>query len=263
MNLRGKVVLLTGAGSGIGEALAVALSARGAVLVLTGRRREALEATRARTSNPARVSIEPADITKMSGRLALRRTLEQNYGRLDVLINNAGLVDVELLDNTTDKSMQAMVDTNLVAPMALTREMLPLLAKAAPSRVVNVGSMFGDIAFPYFAAYSATKFAVRGFSDALRRELAPKAIGVTYCAPRATKTPAAGNFTHLVEPFAMKFDTAAAVAEAIVAGIEKDKRSGYPLGPERFFVLMQRLFPSAVDGALIKQFEKARAALRR
>ena len=72
--------------------------------------------------------------------------------------------------------------------MELTLSLLPLLKAGAPSCIVNVGSLFGDIAFPYFSAYSATKFGLRGWSDGLRRELAPAGIGVTYAAPRGTRT---------------------------------------------------------------------------
>ncbi|MBX9634937.1 MAG: SDR family NAD(P)-dependent oxidoreductase, partial [Magnetospirillum sp.] len=124
-------------------------------------------------------------------------------------------------------------------------------------RVVNVGSMFGDIAFPFFAAYSASKFGLRGWSEGLRRELADQGIGVTYCAPRGTRTPAADGFAQYVRAFTMRLDPPETVARRIVDGIAADARDVYPKGPERFFLLIQRLFPSRVDAALRDQTRKA------
>jgi short-subunit dehydrogenase len=139
-----------------------------------------------------------------------------------------------------------MVATNLTAPILLSRDLLPAL-RAASGRVVNIGSVFGDIAYPYFAAYSATKFGLRGFSDALRRELSGQGVGVTYIAPRATRTAAETAFAPLIEPLRMTLDDADTVArqawDAIIAG----RRESFPRGPERLFVLVQRLFPALVD----------------
>ena len=262
MKLEGASILLTGAGSGIGRAIAIALAARGAHLILTGRRETALEETRALLTGSGTTMVVAADITQATDRDFLKNAIEHHYGQLNALINNAGVVEVNLLANTTDEALEGMMRTNLVAPMALARTMTPLLAKAAPeARIVNVGSMFGDIGFPYFVGYSASKFGMRGFSEALRRELAPQGIGVTYCAPRATKTPAATRFNHLAEPFAMKFDPPEKVAGLIVNAMAANARSAYPKGMERFFVLMQRLFPGVVDGSLIGQFKKAKATL--
>ncbi len=136
--------------------------------------------------------------------------------------------------------------------------MLPLLRRAAPSRIVNVGSIFGDIAYPLFAAYSASKFALRGSSIALRRELKPFGIGVTYAAPRATKTGAAQAYGALFEPLQMRMDEPAVVAEQIWRAVAKDSDSTYAKGPERLFVLAQRLFPGLVDRAIAAQLADPR-----
>ena len=130
------------------------------------------------------------DITNPAVRRGMRDHLWRQWGGLDVLVNNAGVIAIGPLAYATDEEFELVMATNVVAPLALTREMLPLLRRATPSRVVNVGSMFGDIAYPLFAAYSASKFALRGLSIALRRELRSYGIGVTYAAPRATKTDA-------------------------------------------------------------------------
>lgn len=261
MRLEGKCGLITGAGSGIGRALAVEASARGVRLILTGRRRDALEGTCALLSAKADAHVEPCDITRSQDRLRLRRVAGERFGCLDLLINNAGVQSVGPLATISDQDLEEMVRTNLLAPMAMMRDMLDLLKVSAASRIVNVGSMFGEIAFPLFGAYSATKFGLRGLSDALRRELADDGIGITYAAPRATKTAATARYAHLVDAFKMKMDEPEDVARRILRAVERDARSVYPRGPERFLVLLQRLLPSVIDGALVAQLRKARENL--
>jgi len=96
--------------------------------------------------------------------------------------------------------------------------------------LVNVGWVFGDIAYPYFAACSASKFGLRGFSDALRRELSGEGVTVTYAAPRATPTAASGAFGHLVEPLRMTLDSPEAAARRIWEAVARGEREAYPRG---------------------------------
>jgi short-subunit dehydrogenase len=124
--------------------------------------------------------------------------------------------------------------------------LLPALI-AEKGRIVNIGSVFGDIAYPFFATYSATKFGLRGYSDAIRRELSGKGIGVTYIAPRATSTAVEAKFASLVEPMDMTLDTPKTVAGQAWTAILAGKRESFPKGKESFFVKIQRLFPSLID----------------
>jgi len=151
------------------------------------------------------------------------------------------------------------VRTNLFAPAALTRDCLPLLRRSR-GRVVNIGSMFGDIGYPLFSLYSATKFGLRGLSDALRRELAPDGIGVTYVAPRATRTESVPEFSRLIEPFGMKLDAPELVARQTWDAVVRGARSVYPRGMERLFVLLQRLAPGVIDAGLARQLSRAEEA---
>lgn len=118
--------------------------------------------------------------------------------------------------------------------------------------------MFGDIAYPLFSAYSASKFALRGLSIALRRELKEFGVGVTYAAPRATNTDAASAFGRLVAPMQMRIDDPAKVARDIWTAVARDADSVYAKGPERFFVLVQRLFPQLVDRSIEGQMSDRR-----
>ena len=258
MQLDQKVVVITGAGSGIGQALAFVLARSGCRLVLVGRNLPALEQTAIETGVRTVLPVA-ADVTVAEDRQRLLRRVESEFGRIDVLVNKAGLLAVGPLGDLAEPAIAQMVSTNLLAPILLVRAFLPLLQRSGPgARVVNVGSVFGDIAYPLFAAYSATKFGVRGFSDALRRELAAEGIGVTYVAPRATKTAAMPAFAALIEPFAMTVDPAEAVALQIKRALESESRSSYPRGLERLFVLIQRLVPGLVDRAVSRQLAAAR-----
>jgi NAD(P)-dependent dehydrogenase (short-subunit alcohol dehydrogenase family) len=265
MRLEGKRALITGAGSGIGRALAIEASRLGMTVALCGRRAEPLHATFAEMRPSGRHLRLRGDITVPAVRRGIRDYLWREWGGLDVLVNNAGLVPVGPLSCTTDDELERVMMTNVVAPLALSREMLPLLRRAGISRIVNVGSMLGDIPYPLFAAYSASKFAVRGLSIAMRRELKPYGIGVTYAAPRATKTDASDAMSPLVEPLQMRLDDPAAVARQIWRAVMQDLDSVYAKGPERLFVLAQRLLPKIVDRAISTQMldERVRDYLKK
>jgi len=249
-----KIVVITGAGSGIGAALAAEAAKDGWQVILVGRRHAPLmdiASTLPQQTNPICVS---ADVTQADGRTAVRNACDAAGGSISMLINNAGVVHVGTLQEMDDVAISSMLNTNLAAPIALTRDLLPCLRGSREAQIVNVGSMFGDIAFPLFCVYSATKFGLRGFSDALRRELAGEKIGITYAAPRAVKTPAADAFEDLIDPFQMKLDSAEKVGRRIWKNALKGKRNIYPAGPELIFLLLQRLVPKLIDGGLVKQY---------
>tara|TARA_R110002167_G_scaffold129180_1_gene311943 strand:+ start:532 stop:1359 length:828 start_codon:yes stop_codon:yes gene_type:complete len=258
MRLDGRRVLITGAGSGIGRALAIGCAAKGAHLILAGRRQTALDETIALLPAGHPAIAVPADIASAGGRAALHRAAAAQ-GALDVLINNAGVVQSGALEMQSDVALEHLFAVNVLAPIALVRDLLPLLRAAEQPRVVSVGSVFGDIGHPLFAAYGASKFALRGFSDAMRRELAGEGIGVTYAAPRATHTPAAEGFADLVEPFAMTMDNPEVVAAEIIRAIERGAPMAYPRGLERLFVWIQRLFPGLIDQALSRKYQAWRS----
>ena len=248
-----KCVLITGAGSGIGRALSVEAAQRGMAVALCGRRETALETTEALLGPGSQHLIIPADITDPQDRRRIVKTISERWEALDVLVNNAGVVEGGALEKFDDEALTRTFLTNVIAPMALTRDLMPLLVAARPSRVVNIGSVFGDIAYPQFSGYSASKFALRGFSNALRREWKQTGIGVTYAAPRATRTDAAVAFDEPIAHANMSVDAPAQVARRIWQSVASGRDSIYAPAPERIYVLIQRIFPQIIDWALSRQ----------
>jgi short-subunit dehydrogenase len=244
-----KLVLVTGAGSGIGRALCIEAAQRGMTVALCGRRRDALAATGALLPATTHLII-PADITRSEDRRRIVDRIRSERGSLDILINNAGIIEGGPLEAFDDDALARTFQTNVLAPMALTRDLMSLLIAAKPSRVVNVGSIFGDIGYPEFTCYSAAKFALRGFSIALRREWKRHGIGVTYAAPRATRTDAAVAFADLIAKTNMNMDSPEQVARQIWRAIASGQDTVYAPAPERIYVLVQRLFPRVIDWSL-------------
>ena len=157
------------------------------------------------------------------------------------------------------QATERMFQVNVVAPMLLTRVLLPRLLAQGAGRIVNVGSTFGSIAFPYFASYSASKFALRGFSEALRRELEGTGVGVTYIAPRATRTAFnTGPVNRMNEALKISMDSPERVALEIVRALRNDQKDVYLGWPEALFVRINAVWPRLVDGSLRKQNREMR-----
>lgn len=257
MKLQNKTVLLTGAAGGIGQAIARQLAADGARMILVGRNEAVLESLRLGLANRCEgehLSLA-ADITESAGRQCLYEYCKSLPDGIDVLINNAGLSEFGLLERSDETRLQQLMMTNLTAPMLLTAILLPLLKQRSEATIVNIGSIFGSIGHPGFSAYCASKFGIRGFSEALRRELADTAVQVLYFAPRATRTSinsAAVNAMNAELGNAM--DEPDQVAASLVKQLHcKSLRERYLGWPERLFVKVNGILPRLVDGALSKK----------
>jgi len=138
--------------------------------------------------------------------------------------------------------------------MLLARYAAPEMLARGAGRIVNIGSTFGSIGFAWFAAYSASKFGLRGLSEALRRELDGSGVGVTYVAPRAVKTRLnTGAVYQMAEAIHMRMDEPDWVAEEIVSAIERDAKDVYLGFPEKLFARLNSILPRWVDAGLRKQ----------
>lgn len=255
MQLQDKAILLTGASGGIGQALARELAGRGVRLGLVGQRREPLETLRDALQVQGREAIAiPADLTSAEGRETVVRVMQKAFGGIDMLINSAGIQEFIEVADQDPQMMERILKINAIAPMQLTRAVLPDMLERGSGRIVNVGSTFGSIGFACFASYSASKFALRGFSEALRREIAGSGVDVTYVAPRAVKTALnSAAVHHMADAVKMNMDPPLWVARQIVRAIEKDKKEVYLGFPESLFVRINNLLPRLVDAATRKQ----------
>ena len=255
MKLESQRVLMTGAGGGIGRALARELTARGARLCAMDHNPEAAERLREEL-RPLGASplLAIGDVTRAENRDQALALVEREWGGLDLLINLAGVLDFCRYQDEDSGTVERLLKINLEAPMQLTRTVLPGMIGRGHGRIVNVGSMFGSIGFPLFAAYCASKFALRGFSQALRRELAGTGVGVTYVSPRAVRTPLNPPVVHaMAERGLMRMDPPGPVALAIVRAIERDRKEAYLGYPEGLVARINGILPGLVDGALAGQ----------
>jgi short-subunit dehydrogenase len=247
--------VLTGATGGIGRAMALRLGPLCESLLLVARSIAPLTALAREVETAGGCArAVPADLTTPAGREAVLRAASETSKGIDLLVNNAGAGDFGWLADQDDADLERIVNVNVLAPMQLTRRLLPLMLAQPAARIVNVGSIFGYLGYPGHAAYSASKFALRGFSEALRRELADGPVQVTYFAPRATRTAMNGTaMCALNAELGIAMDPPEAVAAALVALLEKPARER-PLGmPERLFARLNQIVPGLVDRALRRQ----------
>ena len=256
MDFQDKRVVLTGAAGGIGSILARLMGERGAKLALVDANAEAVE----------KLATELAGAIAVAGDLSTRQGCEkianeagEKLGGVDLLINLAGIMSFAAFEDEDDERIELLMHINLIAPMLLSRAMLPGMLAQNSGRIVNVGSMFGSIGFAYFAAYSASKFGLRGFSQALRRELADSGVGVTYVSPRAVKTPInTGPIMRMGAATKMNMDEPDVVAGKILAAIEAEKNEAYFGFPESLFARINGILPGVVDGGTADQNRIAR-----
>ena len=186
----GRVWLVTGASSGFGRALTEAAVAAGDVVVGTARRPEALDDLV--TAYPDQVDAVRLDVTDQEAAAAVVAGVEARYGRIDVLVNNAGRGQVGAAEETTDAELRALFDLHVHGPAALVRAVLPGMRARGTGAVVQMSSYGGQVAYPGFSAYCATKFALEGYSEALAAEVGPLGIRVMIVEPGAFRTSFSG-----------------------------------------------------------------------
>ena len=189
MQLKDKTSVVTGAGSGIGRAIAGSLARRGCHLALVDIDASGLEGTAGLVqSSGVRMSTHKLDVAERAGVSALPCDVAAAHASVDLLINNAGVALGGTFEQVTEEQFEWLFDINFWGVVRMTRAFLPLLRKSSDARIVNLSSVFGIVAPPGQAAYAASKFAVRGFSEALRHELSGSTVGVTVVHPGGVAT---------------------------------------------------------------------------
>lgn len=265
MNLAGAKALVTGASGGIGAAIVKEIVARGGSALITGRDERALQAL-AREIDPGgeSVDIHPADIVVPDERRGLEDRARSWLGGVNVLINNAGVAAAGMFADAGSEDVERTFAVNVVAPMHLCRGLLPHLQRQPSAHIVNVGSVLGAIGYPGQVIYCATKFALRGFTEALRRELGDSAVGVHYVAPRATRTRFnSGTVDALNARLKVSVDTPEQVATQVCRTLEREQATATLGWPEKLFVRINDVAPWVVDRSLAGQLPVIRETLVR
>jgi short-subunit dehydrogenase len=247
--LAGRGVVLTGASGGIGAALCDRLVAAGAKVHAIGRDADRLAALAKR--HPGCVIPLVADITRPEGIDHAIRKIAVAEPPPSMLILAAAVSCFGRFDDLSLEMMTAIVETNLVAPMRLIQALLPQLAGTSDPAVVVIGSTFGSIGFPGFAAYSASKFGLRGLTEALAREYADGPVRFQYLSPRATRTPInPPAVVALNRELGTAVDEPDVVARQLMAAIERGDRRRQLGFPEKLFARVNGALPALVDRAL-------------
>lgn len=256
-SVKNKVVWITGASSGIGEALAVALSAAGARLILSARREHELQRVKDRCASKENILILPMDITGFNEHSAINL-----FGHVDMLINNAGISQRSFVKDTQFDVYKKIMDINYFGAVSLTKALLPHFLSRKSGHYVVISSITGKFGTPYRSGYAASKHALHGFYDSLRAELwrdVKDDIKVTMVCPGFIHTPITlfaitGDGTPLnkMDQGQYKGRPADWCAQEMIKAIEKNKEEVNIGGREVFGVYLKRFFPRYFSGLIKK-----------
>lgn len=247
--LADKVVWITGASSGIGEALAISASRRGAKLVLTSRREAELQRVRGLCADPARVAVLPLDLTAFDADDATGKAAAF-FGPVDLLVNNAGWSQRGLVADTDLSVYRKLLELDFFAPVALTRAVLPGMRGKGGGHIVMIGSIVSKIGTPLRSGYCAAKHALDGFTEAARAELAKENIRFTFIMPGFIRTAvtlnaldASGGAHGKMDPSTDKGMDPAVCAEGIWRAVEKNRDEAIVSRHEWLVVKLKRFLP--------------------
>lgn len=254
MQLRNRRFLLLGGTGGIGQSLLRSLLAEGALLLVASRQPESLQLPEG--AEGVKLDLAALDLDQQLQ--AITDTWPDIYG----VIHCAGQNQFAGLPQTPVSAIDSQLAVNLRSPMLVARHFAPRFVAAGEGALVFVGSTFGSIGFPGYTAYCATKFGLRGFTEALRRELADTSVQVIYVAPRATATAMNPQVVNqLNQALGNAMDSPERVAQRIVKAMTRDQRRCFMGWPERLFVVINGVLPRLVDRALFKQLPVIRRFL--
>jgi len=252
-HLNNKVIWITGASSGIGEALVYALSVKGARLILSSRRKEELERVKGNCPSAAqtRIKILPLDLEKPDTLQLSAEAAIQIFGHVDILINNGGITQRSLVAEASMIVYRRLMEVNYFGPIALTKYLLPHFIRRRKGHFVNITSLTGKFGTPYRSGYAAAKHALHGFFDSFRAEHYKDNIRVTMICPGFIHTnltlsalTADGSPLNKMDEAQYKGKSPKWCARKIVKAIENEKEEVYIGGREVFAVYLKRFLPA-------------------
>jgi short-subunit dehydrogenase len=267
MKVQNAVVIVTGASSGIGRETALEFARRGARVVLAARREGRLhEAADQCRAIGAEALVVATDVAHADDIERLVRLTIERFGRIDVLVNNAGFGFSGTIEETTEADMRELLDVNYMSAFNATRAVLPQMRRQRRGHIVNVSSVVGKIAFPFHGAYSATKFAMLGMTEALRGELEGSGVTATAVLPASTRTEffdvQRTNDGHVSAPTGPQQD-AIVVARAIVRSVGHPRPEVNMVRAYRIAYGLNGFFPYLRDFAGRQFYRRSKGAPRR
>lgn len=266
-DLTGRRILITGASSGIGKALAQQLAPLGAKLILAARSEDKLKAVAASLPSPSgggvggegAALVVPTDITREADRQNLLQRAIEHFGGLDVLINNAGIASWAHFADSTEEILRQIMEVNFFAPAELIRRAIPILVKGTEPAVVNVSSMCGRRAMPAWSEYSASKYALCGLTEALRGELARFDIDILLIIPGLTSSEFSQHFLRSEGKAQIEYDkgmTPEYVAARIVKSLQKNKTETWIGRDTQWMLRVNCWVPRLVDWLVARKVRK-------
>ena len=258
MELRNRVFLLLGGSGGIGQALIDPLIKAGSRIIVASRH-PYLGGSKGESAGAEQIELDLAspDLPRELARLS------DAHPDIDGVIHCAGQNIFTAIEDLPVEALDSLLSVNLRSAVLLAHHFVPRFRRQGRGAMVFVGSTFGSIGFPGYSAYCATKFGLRGFSEALRRELADSPVQVLYIAPRATRTamnPEQVNDLNVA--LGNQMDAPETVSNEIMVAIRKDQHRRYLGWPEKLFVRINGLLPRLVDRAMLKQLPVIRRFLQ-
>ncbi|MBK6267042.1 SDR family oxidoreductase [Marivirga sp. S37H4] len=256
----GKVAWVTGASSGIGEALVFELSKLGAKVVISARREEILQEVKARCAQPENVMIMPLDLNNMKEFDAkVARVIEQ-YGQIDLLFNNGGISQRSMALDTPLEVDRRIMEIDYFGTIALTKAILPQMVKQKSGHIAVTTSLVGKFGSPWRSSYAAAKHALHGFFDSLRSELHEDNIKITLVCPGFIKTDVSVNALGADGKPTGEMDNAQAngmpasvCAQKIIKAVKNEELETVIGGKEKYGVLLKRFMPNLFAKIILKQ----------
>ena len=259
MNFKNKVVVITGASSGIGEAAAEQFAKRGANLVLVARRKEKLEQVEQKLSKYSiKTLIQVCDVSDKQQVKQMSEKVIETFSRIDVLVNNAGFVIYGKVEELSIEDIESQMKTNYFGTINCTKHFLPYFLKQNSGHMINVASVGGSFGVPGIASYCATKFAMLGFSEGLHHELHGTNVGITVVSPIMVRTslfdhPSFKNFTKHATGISLSAET---VANAIIKASDSSKLEIVVPSYVRIGIWFKKTFPFLINPIIGNRFRK-------
>jgi hypothetical protein len=265
MNFKNKVIVITGASSGIGEASAIQFAKKGADIVLVSRREEKLLTVKKKISKfNVKTQVCTCDVSQKSQVKQMAKTVLDKFGRVDVLVNNAGFVIYGKINDLTIEEIESQMQTNYFGMVYCIKNFLPVMIEQNFGHIVNIASVGASFGVPGISAYCATKYAMLGFSEGLKHELYGTNVGITVVSPIMVKTnlfdhPSFENFTKQATGISLSPET---VAKAVVKAASSSRLEIVVPSVIRAGIWAKHTFPFFINpiigSAFRKQLEKSK-----